>query len=225
MSSTLEDLQKFDIKRKSDGKIFLLTGHAKLLQDHHGFIFETEHDYPELSTDNNSSYKGFYNHFSIMSIVVFTRDFKLVSKVRPEGFVSSSTAGESDHFKAECDIFIENNSDRVYSKKLRRLDIGDGITFGGNEGGLYDLVDPAKLIELDTEVIKRLSIDEVMLRKLANSPFLTEELFTSIDEQMEELGCKYYTFERPDGGSIIKLLEGRRAAEIRAVGYKQKEQN
>ena len=219
----VEKLKDKDLKRKDGGKVFLLTGHSRMLQTHHGVVIETEQDYPEITkTPDNGEQKGFYNNYVIIGTGDLYRNYELIDKVRPEGFKTSSTAIQEAHFSDECDLFLEKASSIIKKNKVRRLDIGDGITLVVDEGSLFDLSDPAELKELTSEVVKRLSISEELIRKLSSSGHLIKELFQSIDEQMQELGCKYYTFDRVDGGSILRILEGKRAAEIRAVGYKQK---
>lgn len=212
-----------DLKHKETGKVYMLTGHNHMLMARHGMVLETEHPYPEINQDTNGDYgRGFYNNFVVISIAKLNRDFDFVERVRPEGFVSSSTAHEEGQFKDTCKIFVEKYKDGINSNKMRRLDIGDGVSFGGDEGALFDLSGPATLVKLSDEVVKRLAIDEKLLNELINDDKLANELFDSIDEQMNELGCKYYTFERPDGGDIFSLLEGKRAAELRAVGLRRK---
>jgi len=222
-NNLVDQFKTYDLRNKETDTLILCTGNISHIIHQHGVIIETEECYDEETRYDDSD--TLFDNSIVISLGALDRRYEMVKKVRPEGFVSKSCSAKDVQFEIEIADFLEKNSDNIKTPKMRRLVAEGGITVCDDSGGdLFDLIEPAKLIENTIEVVKRIDISFELLKRLNKHSYLTEELFDSIREEMRGLGCEHYTFEHPSGGYDLKrYIKFGNTVELRAFGLKQKD--
>ena len=213
--------KKCDLKRISDGKVFMLTGHYFLLEAMHGVVLETEHRYDDMCPKVNGLDEDlFYDNYVIISTEAIHSEFDLIEQERPDGFKSSTKASEINSFDAMIALFEKIYYDKLNSPKMRRFNTGGGVTFNADSGDLSSLTPHSIITENTVSIVKRVAFSNTLLRKLILNEYYVDQIFAQIKEEMEELGCTHYTFIRHDG-SILRRLQLTKDVELRAVGLKK----
>lgn len=210
-----------DLMHKESGQVIMLTGRGFLLEGKHAITLETEGDYIG-SEDVHSPIEGdLFSNSICISIGAIHRNFEFVDRVRDNDFISNLNRESVTQMRDAISTFLNNNNSTL-SRKLRVLNMDGGVTsvnLRKKEHGLFDLADSAVLCKNEVQVVKRIRIGFDMLCDLNSDKSLNDEFFRTLDEEMLELGCEYYTFERPDGGSILnRYTEYLNFVEIRAHG-------
>jgi len=209
-----------------EGRRIMLTGRSFLLQDRHGVVFETEVPYSSFETEDGkkvsleqiSDLDLIYENHIAVSIGLLTRHGKFVKKERPEGFVSNSTEGLELQIETEMEQFVEKYSNRIKTPKMNRYNMEGGVTLAPSEGACFMLDSAAVLSENKNEVIKRIKISAEILRDMLENENKTNSFFDQIDEEMKSLGCRGYTFKRPDGETYLTRDPASKTIELRAYG-------
>lgn len=228
MNSLLTKMKTHDILL---GDIKLkLTGNAFLLSHAHGIVAETEIHYNDIEAEdgkiiklNHESQEGIDSHFInyiVISLDILNKDKIWIKKDRPENFTSTKCDDKEDRLNDLVDAFSDKYKTQLETPKISHINTRGGITLAGGEGDLFDLNSSKRVTLNKHEVVKRLNLDESILRGMLISEVVAANFFDQIKEEFAELNCHNYTFKTP-GGELFIRNPFSKYVEIRVYGLRE----
>jgi hypothetical protein len=209
----------------------LVTGNSKILEGMHGVIIETEEAYKHLLDEDGNIVENItlqydsidgsdllFKYYIVLGLGALNRA-SLKPKRRPSGFVSNSCNGLELEISADMDVFSDMYRSYITGPKLRIYNTDGGITIASkDDGALFDLSEAPIVTKNTEEVVKRIKIPHKILKEFIENKDNGHSFFEQIKEEMESLGCKHYTFKRPDGSDALYRSQYASTIEIRAYG-------
>jgi hypothetical protein len=224
MKDIIKQVRTKDIK--IGDRVILCTGNYLLMEHAHGVIIETEGSYPDFEKDGRTiklnhkvTEADLFVNKVVISLGLVSR-LEFIDRVRPSGFSSQSCSTTLTQLEIEKEQFIEMFSSEIGCDSINHYNIEGGVTIANDDGALFDLSDLPVVKKNTVEVVKRLGLPSEIIRDMINNKNKGLEFFNQINKEMESLGCKGYTFKRPDGTSSLHRNPFSDILELRAYGLK-----
>lgn len=193
-----------------DNQLIKLTGNAFLLDNHSGYVFETEEKYPQFEKNNKHIKDILFENFIILSIGK-EANAEYIDKERPDFFCSNSCE-DKVHSLENKRKRLESKYSNFFVEYESCFDIEGGITINKAKEA-FALNDAKKVEILSNLIVKRLKLSEKILDTMLKSESDAKSFFRNIKKEMKELGCVNYTIVPP-----IRFHKFSKYVEIRIYG-------